>query len=207
MLIKISSCSARHIFLLHVIPISKLSQLAILHFLHYKCIVKLLLSSYFSPRSSFFLDHSYRRTSCISQNTTKVQGFITIDIRGSVLKIILPLYEVVQTFKTLGNSSTVSEPEKRTSGSVKDSPLGGIFVRDSSFRGSSLRDSSNRDTILSDAPSSFTDTLRSDKSTVKSDTSSVAPTQAFVPVTTTGNDYDNIITTALLCSLKSFYLP
>ena len=117
---------------------------------------------------------------------------------------------MVQTFKTLGNNSkrsTVTEPEKRTSSSVKGSPLGGSSVRDSSLGGSSLRDSSNRDTILSDAPSSFTDTLRSDKSTVKSDTSSVAPTQAVAPVTTTGNDYDNIITTALLCSLKSFYLP
>ena len=119
--------------------------------------------------------------------------------------MILPLYEVVQTFKTSGNSSkrsTVTEPEKRASGSVKDSPLGGSSVRDGSLGGSS-----NRGTILSDAPSSFTDTLRSDKSTVKSDTSSVTPTQPVVPVTTAGNDYDNIITTVLLCSLKSFYLP
>ena len=122
-----------------------------------------------------------------------------------MLTMILPLCEVVQTFKISGNSSkcsTVSEPEKRASGSVKDSSLGGSSVRDSS-----LRDSSHRDTILSDAPSSFTDTLRSDKSTVKSDTSSVAPTQPVAPVTTAGNDYDNIITTVLLCSLKSFYLP
>ena len=127
-----------------------------------------------------------------------------------MLTMILPLCEVVQTFKISGNSSkcsTVSEPEKRASGSVKDSSLGGSSVRDSSLGGSSLRDSSHRDTIISDAPSSFTDTLRSDKSTVKSDTSSVAPTQPVAPVTTAGNDYDNIITTVLLCSLKSFYLP
>ena len=118
--------------------------------------------------------------------------------RGRALKIILPLYQVVQTFKILGTSSkrsTVTEPEKHSSGSVKDSSIRDSSVRDSSLGGSSLRDSSNRDTLLSDAPSSYTDTLRSDISTLKSDTSSVAPTPAAVPVTTAGNDYDNIITT------------
>ena len=70
-------------------------------------------------------------------------------------------------------------------------------MRDSSFRDSSLGDSSNRDTILSDVPRCYTDTLKIDKSNVKSD---VTPSQANVPLAAAaGNDYHSIITICVEC--------
>ncbi len=98
--------------------------------------------------------------------------------------------------------STMSEPAKRDSGSVRDSS-----VRDSSLRDSSLKEGSNRDTIVSDVPSSYaTDTLRSDKSTgAKSDASSaVVPSKDVVPLAgKLGTLVEKALQNILLQSLKT----